>query len=387
MGDIYIDIVGILRGAGLAVEVNDINEGWERRSRSSGGFNAQPLGVQWHHTASSASVNSDLSYMINGSPDEPVGNVLLGRDGVYRPIAGGAANTSGKGGPNSFSRGTVAKDSGNTQLFSIEIANNGVGEAYPQVQIDAAFAGSNALNAAFGNQPSDVITHALGAGDGYTDRKIDPATADGVQGPWRPRSTNSSGTWSMGDLRAECIARSGQSPPPLPGPGPDPTPPADWINWVMNNQPVLRKGDSGINVKRMQHLITAHGFMNEANVSNYDGQFGSGTDSALRKFQAAAGGVVDGVCGPWTWGALMHTIDGISDIKNGDSGFDVKLMQHLLAANGFMNEANVSNYDGNWGSGTDGAKARFDNAHGLAPSPPTDCGAKSWESLLNGWVW
>ena len=62
-------------------------------------------------------------------------------------------------------------------------------------------------------------------------------------------------------------------------------------------------------------------------------------------------------------------------------------MQHLLAANGYMNEGNTSNYDSVWGSGTDSAKARFDNDHGLTPSPPTDCGARSWESLLNGWVW
>ena len=227
MGDVYIDIAGILRAAGCQVAVGDINEGWERRSRSSGGFNAQPLAVQWHHTASSASVSSDLNYMINGSPDEPVGNVLLGRDGVFRPIAGGAANTSGKGGPNSFSRGTVPKDSGNTYLFSIEIANNGVGEPYPQAQIDAAFKGSNALNAAFGNVPSDVVTHALGAGDGYTDRKIDPATAGAVEGPWRPSGVNSSGTWSQVDLQAECDERGATlPPPPIPDPEEDEVPAA-----------------------------------------------------------------------------------------------------------------------------------------------------------------
>ena len=218
MGDLYVPIADILRAAGCQVGVNDINEGWERRSRSSGGFDGQPLAVQWHHTASSASVNSDLSYMINGSPDEPVGNVLLDRAGVYWPVAGGAANTSGKGGPNSFSRGTVPKDSGNTRLFSIEIANNGVGEAYTATQIDAAFRGSNALNAHFGNQPDDVVTHALGAGDGYTDRKIDPATTN-MHGDWEPRSVNSSGTWSQSDLRAECRARAGSGPSPIPIPG------------------------------------------------------------------------------------------------------------------------------------------------------------------------
>ena len=51
-----------------------------------------------------------------------------------------------------------------------------------------------------------------------------------------------------------------------------------------------------------------------------------------------------------------------------------------------MNPGNVSNYDGAWGNGTDGAKREFDNAHGLA-GPNTDCGPKSWESLLTGKRW
>jgi hypothetical protein len=224
MGDVWIPIVEILSSAGLPIGENHINAGWQQRSRSSGGFNVVPLAVQWHHTASSASVDSDLSYMINGSPDEPVGNVYEDRNGIFWPIAAGAANTSGKGGPNAFSRGSCPKDSGNTHLFSIEIANNGVGERYPQVQIDNAFRASNALNEYFGNQPHDVITHALGEGDGYTDRKIDPAT-DNVEGPWQPRGVNSSGTWRLTDLQNECNARAGSSPgpgptPPMPGPRP-----------------------------------------------------------------------------------------------------------------------------------------------------------------------
>ena len=78
--------------------------------------------------------------------------------------------------------------------------------------------------------------------------------------------------------------------------------------------------------------------------------------------------------------AIMPTI------KKGDSGPYVERMQHLLAAAGFMDPGNTSNYDGVWGNGTDGAKAKFDNAHGLG-SPDTSCGAKSWESLLTGKAW
>jgi N-acetylmuramoyl-L-alanine amidase len=74
-------------------------------------------------------------------------------------------------------------------------------------------------------------------------------------------------------------------------------------------------------------------------------------------------------------------------IKKGSSGPYVERMQHLLAAAGYMNPTNGANYDGVWGNGTDDAKRRFDNDHGLTPSPPTDCGSKSWESLMTGKKW
>lgn len=221
--NLYYDLVSILRGAGCTVNENSITAGWERRARSSGGFPAPPLAVFWHHTASSssASVESDLNYMINVNDDAPVGNLLLDRDGCYWPIAGGASNCAGKGNQMSFSRGVGGSDSGNTWAWQIECQNNGVSEPWSQATIDALAAGSNALNAYVGNQPSDITSHALGAGNGYTDRKIDPATASAVQGPWVPRSTNNNGTWHLDDMRSLALDRAGQTPaprPPTPGP-------------------------------------------------------------------------------------------------------------------------------------------------------------------------
>jgi hypothetical protein len=159
--------------------------------------------------------------MINGCPDAPVGNLLIDRDGICYPIAGGASNCAGKGNQMSFSRGVGVANSGNTWGFQIECANDGVGGAWSQAIVDALFRASNALNQHVGNQPTDITSHALGDGSGYTDRKIDPARSTSVQGPWQPRSTNSSGTWSLPDMRAECAARAGTGP----GPGPGPTPP------------------------------------------------------------------------------------------------------------------------------------------------------------------
>lgn len=217
-GIYYTDLLDVLRAAGCRVAENATTNGWQKRARSSGGFPSAPLGVQWHHTASNTTPANDLSWMIVGCPDSPVGNLLLDRTGCYWPVAAGAANTAGKGGPLAMSRGTIPLDSANTRTFAIEAANNGVGEAWPAVMIDAYFAGSNALNARFGNLPTDVFNHQTWA----PTRKIDPATAGAVQGSWRPGSSTSSGTWTQSDVRAECSRRAGAAPGPTP-----PTPEED----------------------------------------------------------------------------------------------------------------------------------------------------------------
>jgi len=218
MGTYFLtNLRDILSDAGVATKVEDVNEGWETRSRSSGGFNGPPLGVIAHHTASNTSPQNDLNWMIHGSDDAPIGNMLLAGDGVVWPIAAGASNCAGKGGPVVFSRGTVTKDSGNSMTWNIEAANSGVGEAWTVQQIDAYFASINALNKHFGNISSDLETHQSYA----PDRKIDPATAAAVQGSWRPASVTSSGTWSLADLRAECERRWPITIPPQPPTGGD----------------------------------------------------------------------------------------------------------------------------------------------------------------------
>lgn len=212
----YTGLPDILRDAGVVVSVGPINQGWENRSRSSGGFPSTPLAVFWHHTASKTTVDNDLTWQCHTCPDKPVGNMLIDRTGTVWPVAAGASNCAGKGGPATFSRGTIPADTGNTRGWQIEVANNGVGEPWPVVQIDAYFAASNALNAYFGNSPGDVITHHAWA----PTRKIDPARADAVQGPWHPDSINTSGTWALDDIRAECLQRAQQAPP-TPNPGDD----------------------------------------------------------------------------------------------------------------------------------------------------------------------
>jgi hypothetical protein len=183
--------------------------GWTTRARSSGGYSGNPLCCMWHHTASKTSPENDAYYMCHTSDSRPICNLLAARDGAIWVLAAGATNTNGKGKAMEFSRGSVPKDSMNSWAVGMEIANNGVGEQYPQAQIDAAFIASNVINHRLGNQPSDVCTHQHYA----PDRKIDPATCN-VEGPWSPRSCTSSGSWDVTDLRDECLWRVGDSPDP-----------------------------------------------------------------------------------------------------------------------------------------------------------------------------
>ena len=196
--------------------------GWQTRARSSGGFAARPLGIQWHHTASSGQhPMNDINYMVHNSSARPIGNCYLATDGTCYLLAAGAANTAGKGGPYKMSRGTVPLDKGNTTTWAIEAANNGVGQPWPQAQIDAFFKISNELNFKFGNQPTDLFTHQAYANG----RKVDPARAEVVGGSWKPRSINSSGSWSVDDVKAEAQRRwAGVTIKPTP-PQPSPTPP------------------------------------------------------------------------------------------------------------------------------------------------------------------
>lgn len=63
--------------------------------------------------------------------------------------------------------------------------------------------------------------------------------------------------------------------------------------------PVLRRGDSGEDVKRLQDLLNGYGYNLKV-----DGIFGTATDHAVRAFQQGHFLTSDGVVGPKTWAAL-----------------------------------------------------------------------------------
>ena len=66
----------------------------------------------------------------------------------------------------------------------------------------------------------------------------------------------------------------------------------------------LDRGDQGEEVKAMQLLLIGRG----CSCGSYgaDGDFGGGTESALRCFQRACGITVDGICGKDSWKRLLN---------------------------------------------------------------------------------
>ena len=217
-GQIWLlDLPEACRAGGLDVVLYD---GWETRSRSSGGYD-DLLGVGYHHDASNANSDEGSSddYGWLYADDRPIGAMRLHRDGQLVIGAAGATNTMGKGGPLVCSRGNVPQDRGNQTLIAIEAANNGVGEPWPAVQVDAYVALVGALCWWYDLDPqTDVYSHWQYCAPSCPGRKIDPAGPT----PSRPAIGGTSGaaTWSTPGFRDAVDAW-----PPPDTPNPEPTPP------------------------------------------------------------------------------------------------------------------------------------------------------------------
>lgn len=67
--------------------------------------------------------------------------------------------------------------------------------------------------------------------------------------------------------------------------------------------PVLKKGSRGGSVRALQTLLAGNG----CSVGKYgvDGEYGSDTETAVRRYQSKKGLTVDGIAGPEVWSALL----------------------------------------------------------------------------------
>ena len=179
-------------------------------------YSKAPVCITWHHTTVDIPWVNIVNFELYKYDSTPGNNVNIGRDGRVALLAAGATATNGSGTEMQFSRGMGGR---NSTTFTMEIHNDGRGQAYPRAQIDAAFAVSNAINKICGNQPTDLCTHHEYA----PGRKTDPSRYDAVQGSWHPRSCTSAGTWHHDDIRAEAVRRWSGAPPPTQGDDVHPT--------------------------------------------------------------------------------------------------------------------------------------------------------------------
>lgn len=217
-----LDLPDACRSGGLDVTTFD---GWETRSRSSGGYD-DLLGIGYHHDASPTTVseaNVDRYGWVNADA-KPIGAMRLHRDGTLVVGAAGSTNTMGRGGPLTVSKGIIPKDRGNQTMIAIEAGNNGIGEPWSKTMVDAYVALVAALCKWYGLDPArDIFGHYdYVLPPPTTGRKIDPAGPT----PSRPALGGVTGakTWSLGGFRDAVKA---WTPPQPPEPEPEPEPPGD----------------------------------------------------------------------------------------------------------------------------------------------------------------
>lgn len=87
-------------------------------------------------------------------------------------------------------------------------------------------------------------------------------------------------------------------------PGDDtPEPVPVQVEYEVMQVRVLRRGMTGADVKTLQAALIAYGY--SCGSAGADGDFGSGTETALKKFQTKYGLGADGIAGKGTWGKLL----------------------------------------------------------------------------------
>ncbi|MFC4373383.1 N-acetylmuramoyl-L-alanine amidase [Nocardia halotolerans] len=158
-------LADVLRAEGLKVIEHD---GWKNRGH--GDF-LDIRGVLCHHTAGGG-VN-DWRVVQDGRSDlpGPLAQLVLERDGTFRVIAAGVCWHAGRG-----SWPGWPTNNANYHVIGIEAVNDGRGQEWPAVQLDAYKRGSAAILRKAGRGANDCVGHKEYSSEG----KIDPFPIDMV---------------------------------------------------------------------------------------------------------------------------------------------------------------------------------------------------------------
>ena len=131
---------------------------------------------------------------------------------------------------------------------------------------------------------------------------------------------------------------------------------------------LLKKGDSGPDVKELQTLLDDNGFWTYHTITDY---FGDITETAVKNFQTAKKITVDGIVGDTTYTYLLNGVKNDIMLKKGDRGSEVKEVQQMLGITA----------DGIFGSGTEYSVMQFQSRNELTADGIV--GPKTYEKLVN----
>jgi peptidoglycan hydrolase-like protein with peptidoglycan-binding domain len=144
----------------------------------------------------------------------------------------------------------------------------------------------------YGNYPAGTITHVgIYVGDGMM---VDRPTANA---PVKMRSINTFGEDNVVVYRPHAYGQTQSVGKPEQG-----APSAPGTNAPSASMPMLREGDSGDAVRKLQEALNKSGAKLDV-----DGQFGPLTRGAVQAYQTKHNLEVDGIVGPQTWGSLAKT--------------------------------------------------------------------------------
>ena len=131
---------------------------------------------------------------------------------------------------------------------------------------------------------------------------------------------------------------------------------------------LLKKGDSGPDVKELQTLLDDNGFWTYHTITDY---FGDITETAVKNFQTAKKITVDGIVGDTTYSYLLNGVKNDIMLKKGDTGSEVKEVQQMLGITA----------DGIFGSGTEYSVMQFQARNELTADGIV--GPKTYEKLVD----
>ncbi len=155
-----------------------------------------------------------------------------------------------------------------------------------------------------------------------------------------------------------------------------------WTEAALGDQ-TLRVGMNHGDVIELQEALQSKGYFTFDRATGY---YGSITEEAVRKFQAAHGLTVDGIAGPQTFAAMQASggqataapVQASSTLRTGSRGSAVTSLQQQLRTHGHFS----STVDGVFGPLTASAVRSFQSARGLTADGIA--GPQTFAALANG---